>query len=317
MTTRLTNALVGNKLQNVNHGELANTTDLTLGAMGGHLPNFQEFIAQTGYTPRNIRALLLEEPRGYTHLPDRVNRTRVLKSLIEVQANQITGLVRGLTVESSERQISQAGHMFADRTRVTQAQPNVNYTFTERHNAGISKFIMSDIRLLHGDPLTQRPGIFDIVPAGSITTEVLADFATSTVLFYEPDVTGTKVVWAWLAANFFFETSTELESQFDISASLDVPTLSVSTKAFYDQEEGTQRMAQALLTRLIVPSYLNGGPNSRPAFVNGVNAALTAAERGYIEDIKKEAARAGGSVAAGSGTQFNPGGGTPTSTPQS
>lgn len=289
MSTRLNNVMNGNTFSTHGEGQ-APRQDLSIGGMGGFSPDWQQIVGQSGYRPRDIIPILMEAPVGYKYFPDPQRRFNTLKSLVETQFQSVQGLTHGATNEYSEIQVGRSGQLIHDVNRTIITQPEVTFNYRERANAAIHRFFYEETTLLGFDPHTQQIGIVPYIQdTSTIASEAAQNtFGSSVVLYILPDVTRTKVVWAWLALNVTFETSGELESQADVTAALDVPELAIPTKATYDQSEGTRVLAQRMLDNM---PYFNAGPNQRPAFVQNVAANLTADDKGYVEELRKEAAK--------------------------
>lgn len=258
--------------------------DLSKGGQYGFQPDIAAYVSNTGYTPRNLIALLVDPPRGFSFLPNPDKDIAVLKSLVENQSKQITGLRRGMTVESSERAIGGAGHMQSDPTNVTSEISQPTHVWDERHGAPIHAYWEYYIHTLIGDPVTKQPGIMNMVD--NPPDDLLADIFSFTTLYIEPDPLRRKVVAAWLVTNMYPTTSGVLESQMDPTTGSEVPELSIEFRGIPIRSRGVIQMAQNKLDEI---NYVNAGPLQRPAFVDQIAADIRAAENGYREDIARAA----------------------------
>ena len=131
--------------------------DLSKGMLHGHNPEFGNYVSNTGHRPSPIIPFLWEAPRGFDFLPNPEKARSVLKQLMETQAKNITGLRTGYNVEASDRQVTHAGHMHSDPTKVTEEMSVVNYVWDERLYKPIQTFWMHYIRNLIADPVTTQP----------------------------------------------------------------------------------------------------------------------------------------------------------------
>lgn len=263
---------------------LAPQVNLAVDGQYGYQPDHNTYVSNTGYVPQNIIPLLVEAPRGFSMLPDSDQLVATLKSLIETQSKNITGLSRGLTVEAGERQVGGAGHMQRDPNNVTEEQITPTHAYDERYGASISTFWSYVIRNLIADPATKQPGIMNINP--DQVDDLLADMYSFTTLYIEPDPLRRKVVHAWMVTNMFPLTSGIIESTRDLTTGQEVPELSIEFTGLPLQSRGVLEFAQARLDEI---NYVNAGPHQRPSFVDQIQADIKAANNGYAESIQRAA----------------------------
>lgn len=282
--SRLKGTLIDAQAYNQGRDGQTPQIDVSLGGQYGFQPNFGAYVSNTGYTPRNLIPILVEAPRGFQNLPNPQKWVAVLKSLIENQSKNITGLRTGLTVESSERPVGGAGHMQRDPTNVTETMSTPTHVWDERYGRAIHNFWQAYIRNLIAEPITKQPGI---MTGENPPTDQLADIYSFTTLYIEPDPLRRHAVEAWLVTNMFPMTAGELESQMDLTAGAEVPELSIEFAGMPVVSQGTRRFAQSILDEL---NYVNAGPMQRPAFVNAIDANVNAAtQSGYREDLEAAA----------------------------
>lgn len=262
----------------------ARQVDLSLGGQYGYQPNFDAYVSNTGYRPQNIIALLLEAPRGFQFLPNPEKSIAVLKALIENQSKQITGLNRGLEIESSERPFGAGGHQQNDPTNVTETQSTPTHVWDERHGSPVHNFWEYYVRNLIAEPITKQPGFMN--QSEEPPTDHLTDMFTFTTLYIEPDPLRRHVVAAWLSTQMYPTEVPSLESQKDPTTGQDVPEVSIEMNALTMRSRGVDQFAQEILDGL---NYINAGPMQRPSFVENIQADIEAAEQGYRESLNAEA----------------------------
>lgn len=282
MTLNIRDAL----LRGQSHGveSMAPQIDLTKSALHGYHPSFGNYIANTGHRPGQVLPFLLESPRGFNFLPNPDKARSVLKNLMEVQPKSITGLRTGYNVEASDRQITHAGHMHSDPTKVTEEISVVNYAWDERAGKPVQTFWMHFIRNLIADPVTTQPGIMNL--GFGVPTDLMADMYSFTMLFIEPDPLKRFVVEAWLINGMWPTTSGVLESQFDPTAGADVPEISIEFKGTPVSTYAIRQLAQAKLDEM---NWLNAGHQHQPAWVTGPTADVARAEGGWKEGVDNSA----------------------------
>lgn len=268
-------------------GDQASMLDLSMSGQYAYQPNFGAYVNNAGYPPRNLIALLVDPPRGIKYLPDRAKFVAVLKSLIETQSKTITGLRTGLTVESTDRALGTAGHMQSDLSKVTESISQPTHVWDERYGRPIHNFWQYYIRMLMAEPLTQQPGVMNL--AGDVPTDLLPDFYSFTTLYIEPDPLRRGVIEAWMVTNMMPTMTGDLESQLDMESAAGTPEVSIEFKGIPVNSPDIRRYAQEKLNEL---NYVNAGPMQRPAFLDSIQADISAAEKGYMEDVQA-AARSG------------------------
>ena len=268
--------------------------DLSKSALHGYQPQFGNYISNTGHRPSPIIPFLLEAPRGFAFLPSPIKARSVLNQLMTTQAKSITGLRSGYNVEASDRQVSHAGHMHSDPTKVTEEMSVVNYTWDERLGKPIQTFWMHFIRNLIADPVTTQPGIMTL--GYGTPTDMAADMYSFTMLYVEPDPLKRFVVEAWLVNGMWPTTSGVLESQYDPSAGADVPEIAIEFKGTPVSTFGIRQLAQAKLNEI---NWLNAGHQHQPAWVTGPTADVESAEGGWLKGVAAAGER--GTPLAGEG----------------
>lgn len=262
--------------------------DVSLGGQYGYQANHGAFVANTGYTPRNVMSFLVDPPRGYDYLPNKDKSIATLRALIETQSKQITGLRTGLTIEYAERQFSHAGHMISDAQRVTEAMSTPTHVWDERYGRAIHNFWQWHTRMLIGEPGTQQPGLMNV--AATPPDDALLDLYTFGTLYIESDPLRRFVVEAWLVLGMAPTSTGELESQFDVSSSQGVPEISIEFKGIPIVTDGVRAWAQELLDAI---NYVNAGPMQRKSYIDKIAADVLAAQgSNYMNDLKEAAANA-------------------------
>lgn len=261
--------------------------DLSLSGQHGYQHDVTTIPANTGYTPNNLIALLVQPPRGFRYMNDPQKMTATLKSLIETQSKTITGIRRGYNVSTSERAVQGAGLMHRDLTDVTEEISSPTHTYDERYGAAISNYWMYYIRMLMGDPNNKHPGIMNL--SNTPPEDHLVDMYTFTTLYIEPDNLRRKVVDAVMVTNMMPNTSGVIETQYDPTSPREVPELSIEFNGLPVRTMGVLDYAQQKLNEI---QYVNAGPFQRPSFIDDIDATIKAHDSGAMEDIDK-AARSG------------------------
>ena len=282
--TRLADAILSGEFT---EGYSAPMVDLRLGAQQGHAPDLGAFLNNQAYVPRPLIPLLMEAPLGMDYLPDPQFRIAALKSLMETQAKSISGLNSTLTVETAEHIVGNGGEMQEEYTKVSRQRSNPSYTWQNRYGNAIGNYWDEYILMLINDPDTMRPGIAmlaDLPP-----TDLLADMYSFTMLFIEPDPTGTSVVKAFLVTNMFPKNGAETTARREMGSSMETPEVQIEFTGLTQSNLGVRLLAQAMLDNI---RFANSSPMYAPAFLQGISADVAAAGTGYATRVEEMGATA-------------------------
>jgi hypothetical protein len=259
----------------------APVTDLRQGAQMGPSVDYTTWISNTPYVRRNLIALLIEAPTGFQDLENPEIWIGCLKTLVETQPLSITGLNSQVDLTHEEVPVGGAGEMQETPSDSKRTRSTPTFTWAERYNKPISKFLRGWISLLIMDPNTKYPAV--LASKGRALTDILPDYNTMTVLFIEPDPTGTRVVEAWLCANMQPKSTGPIEGSRDLTSPGQKVELSIEFTAFTQVGEGVNMFAQKRLDAL----HLSGmNPNQHKAFINAISPDVEAAVKGYDDTLR-------------------------------
>lgn len=183
------------------YGEGASSGTINLGLAGTRqfavdIPNLA---GNTPYVRRNVIAVLLDAPEFFRYMADTDLLVENLKRLIEVHARTITGLNQTLHVEYAEAPASGSGEVIETVTNVTRERSTPTLTCYELAGRSITRFINLWIRYGLADPNSKVPLV--VTEANLNASQWDQNFASATVLFFEPDPTWSDINAAWLCAN--------------------------------------------------------------------------------------------------------------------
>lgn len=261
--------------------------NLSYGGMDGYAPDLAQWNSHQAYVARNGVFLLIEAPVGFRYLPDPQFWVSSLKSLLETHAKSITGYAAGLEVDFVENSVSGGGEMQQDPTNVTRARTSPSFTFVEKYGRPIATFLYEWITNLVADPDSKVPNIATL--AGATPTDLLADMYTATGLFYEPDPTNTTVLKAWLTTNMMPKTTGDITGKRELSSAMESGEMTIEFTGMSTSSLGVRLFAQALLDSI---NFTNANPNLAPAFVQGINSDVLAANTGYAVGAQNLGAQA-------------------------
>jgi len=218
-------------------------------------------------------AVVLEAPEFFEFMPNKTVLVESLKALIELHAEKIDGLETTLTVETASHELNGSGAVVMDEVvRVTETRAEPTFTFREKLGRSIQRFLNLWIIYGIGDPhnrniprVTQLPG-YDA--NANPWNEAMSG---ATILFFETDITHTRVEAAWLAGGCKPTSDGGVTSRKDLTASGEMKEYSIKFTSLMDTTENAMVIAQTWLDALVRNNF---NVDTLPTFVNGVDADL-------------------------------------------
>jgi hypothetical protein len=249
--------------------------NLAHGAQMGPSVDFRNFVSNAAYVRRHLIPFLIEAPRGFQDLDRPDLYVAALKTLIELHAQSIDGLNAGITVVATETAVGGAGEMQQDPTNVTRARTEPSFVWKEKYGSPVQKFLETWVCDLIMDPNTKAPRV---IAAGVRPADLLPDYYGCTVLFVEPDPTGTKVIRSWLCTNMYPMDGIDVTGRRDITQDMSEQEYTIRFSSMAQLGEGVDNFAQLQLNQLTLAG-LNA--NTQVAFVSQVDADVAAAQVGW------------------------------------
>jgi hypothetical protein len=258
--------------------------DIAKSGQNGPMPNVGAFVGNAAYIRKNVIALLLEAPSGFQYLENPETYVATLRSLVEEQAQSIQGLNSMYEVSFEETPVGGAGEMQEDPSNVTRTRSNPSFTWVEKYGMPISKFLTAWIDQLVMDPATK---FASVVSQDGRPRDLLPDFYTMTVLFFEPDPTFQYVNKAWLCANMAPKTNGDAwQGSRDLTQPGQRSELQIDFTTMTQVGYGVNRLAQKLLNRM---NRAGMNPHLHKAFMNDTTADVAASGNGYADSLDKRA----------------------------
>lgn len=270
---RLTDAILGAK--GYAQHALAPMVDLRNGAQMGPTTDKGAYSSNTAYGRRSIIPFLLEIPTGFRLLHDPDTFTRSLKALVELHPKTIEGLQSTLSVEFMSNPVGGAGEIQEDFTKVTRTPSTPTFTFGEKYGKPVNSLFDIWIRMLMMDPETNYAGI---ISQGNKPTDMLADFASMSMLFVEPDPTHTYAQEAWLCTNMKPKSAGEVVGSRDITQGNQQTDYSIEFTAITQVGLGVKQLGQRYLQAMALGGM---NPHLKPAFLQKSDADVASSDRGY------------------------------------
>lgn len=258
--------------------------DITKSGQNGAMPNLGYFNGNAAYIRKNVIALVLEAPAGFQYLENPDVWVATLRSLFEEQPQSITGLDAQYEVTYEETPVGGAGEMQEDPTNVTRRRSQPSITVVEKYGMPVSKFLTAWIDQLIMEPATKFAGV---VAQGNRPRDLLPDFYTATVLFFEPDPTFQFVNKAWLCANMAPKGNGDVwQGSRDLTQGGQRQEITIEWTALTQVGYGVNRLAQKILNQM---NRAGMNPHMHKAFMDGVTADVAASGNGYADSLDKRA----------------------------
>lgn len=254
--------------------------NLEHGAQMGPSVDFRNFVSNAAYVRRNLIPFLLEAPRGFQDLSRPDLYVGALKALVELHPLNIEGLAAGITVAVTETPVGGAGEMQQDPTNVTRARTEPSFTWKEKYGSPIQKFLESWISQLIMDPNTKMPRV---IAAGVRPSDLLPDYYSMSVLFVEPDPSGTRVIRSWLCMNMFPLEGIEVTGRRNITEDMQEQEYTIRFSSMAQVGEGVDNFAQQMLNSL---TFTGLNANTQASFVQSIDPdVLASANVGWASKL--------------------------------
>lgn len=262
-------------------GMQAPMIDLRMGGQQGYDLALDQWVSNQAYAPKSLICLLVEAPRGFQLLPNPDVHVGTLRSLVELQAQSISGLTATLEVELASTAIGGAGQVQEDFINVTQAVSKPQFKWGEKYGMAVANFMYSWITNLIMDPNTKYPNVITL--GANKPTDTLADLYAATMIFIEPDPTHSKVLKSWLVTNMYPTSSGEITARRDLSTAAETVTHDITFTGISQYGVGVNKFAQTLLDSI---STVGANPQHRASFVDKLSADVAAAKYSYENNVE-------------------------------
>jgi hypothetical protein len=257
----------------------AAVVNLQHGAQMGPSVDFRNFVSNAAYVKRNIIPFLIEAPRGFQDLDRPDLYVGALKALVELHPLSIDGLAAGVTVAVTETPVGGAGEMQQDPTNVTRARTEPSFVWKEKYGSPIQKFLESWITELIMDPNTKTPRV---IAAGVRPSDLLPDYYAMTMLFVEPDPSGTRVIRSWLCVNMFPLEGIDVTGRRNITEDMQEVEYTIRFSSMAQVGEGVDNFAQQMLNSLV---FTGLNANTQAAFVQAIDPNVSTANVGWASSL--------------------------------
>lgn len=261
--------------------------DPTYGGQHGYSPVLAEWVSNQAYVQQHLCCMVLEAPKFFQLMPEPIKWVQTLKSVFEQHVKTIGGFNAGLTAEFDEHPVGGGGEMQQELTDVKRARSEPTFEVTEKYGRPIQTFV--EQWMIYGmmDPESKFAMVSTLAGAGtgvsSKPEDLLADWFTASMLFYEPDPTNQRVMKAWITTNMMPKGTGDITGKRDLTVAKELSNLSIEMTGISQYGVGPRAFAQRLLDGI---NRVNANPSLRPAFIDKINSEVdTANISGYAKGI--------------------------------
>lgn len=223
------------------------------GAIGADGKHYEEWINNHAYVKKQIIPLLLSYPKFFDYMPNKEYWLIAFKSLLESQALKIDGLKSNLIITTEEHATGGDGNMQTEITNTTRERSEPVYTWQERANKTIARFIEAVVLWGYMDPETKSPRVrnfMDVEDYGYIFTP---DYQAGAMMYIEPDIMFREVIDAWMCFNMLFKSAGNSRTgSRDLTQPAEMPTLEVELSAITISTTAVQEFGKKLLSEMSI-----------------------------------------------------------------
>lgn len=275
--TRKTSRLLGDQAFGSQLSAYVN--DPTYGGQGGWSNDYTQWLNNQAYVSKQIFAVCLEAPGFFNYMNNPNKWVEIFRAMFETHVRTIEGLNSGLGVEFDEHPVGGAGEVQHEPTNSRRTQSNPVIGIVDKVGLPFQNFLRCWIQYGIMDPDTKYALASNLATQDRPWT---ADMYTGTVLFVEPDAAHNRVNRAWLCTNMMPHGNGEETGRRDLTAGGELLTLSIEFTALTQVGVGVRALAQAILDQM---NRSNANPYLRPAFIDGVDSDVAAADDTYANTI--------------------------------
>lgn len=263
-------------------GRNALMVDPQYGGAFGHLTDVANYINYTPYLHRNLVPVLLEAPRGFLELSDSALLIATLKALMETGYKSFDGLNATYESQFVGTEFGGGGNIFEVMSDMKMTPSTPTYTFVEREGRPIGTFFDWWRTEFGMDNHTKTP---NIITRGIRVTDLLPDFTTCTMLYFEPTKTWDRIDKAWLCFNMFPKNSAPIEGYRDLNRAGELVEFQVEFTCMHQISEGVNEFAQSILEEI---SLFGANTLKQPSANDQVGAHVSSKKTGFNDQLKRQ-----------------------------
>lgn len=256
------------------------------GQNGGLMTDYPAYVSTTPYVQRNLICKVLAVPRGFDFLPQPEVWREAVKAFFELHPKSIDIGNTKLTVESVETPFGGSGMKLEAPSNVTQGVPEPSFVHVEREGRPFTKMLVGWVTYLIMDPTTKIPRVVTIPANRGKIPDLLPDFIAATCLFFEPNSSFTTVEKAWLITNMYPKETPDEIGKMDRTSAGELLEFTTPFTGLTQVSYGVKVLAQQFLDEMVMSG---ANPNTRPAFIQKVDAYIKDVGTGVKEQLDQAA----------------------------
>jgi hypothetical protein len=256
------------------------------GGMSGFTPDLANFINYTPYLRRNTVPVLVEAPRGFLDVAGGQECIGILKALLETGYKSFEGLNQTLESQFVGTEVGGDGNVMEVISDMKFTQSAPSFAFVEREGRPIGTFIdwwRTDYGM---DPASKTP---NIITKGVSPPDMLPDYYSATMLFFEPTKNWKQIDKAWLCFNMFPKGGANIEGGRDLTRAGELVEFNVEFTCMQEINEGVIRFAQSILETF---SLYGASSFKKNSAWTAVDANVTSKDTGFNDNLRKQTANA-------------------------
>lgn len=266
-------------------GRTATMLNPRYGAISGFTPDLENFINYTPYLHRNTVPVLVEAPRGFMEVAGGSELVAILKALLETGYRSFEGLNQTLESQFVGTDLGD-GNTFEviSDMKITPSAPS--FAFVEREQRPIGTFFdwwRTDYGM---DPASKVP---NCITKGLTPPDMLPDYYSATMLFFEPTKNWQEVDKAWLCFNMFPKNSAEITGYRDLNRAGELVEFNVEFTCMQQVSEGVTEFAQSILETF---SLFGASSFKKRSAWRQVDANVLAQDTGFNDQLRQQTTNA-------------------------
>lgn len=267
-------------------GSKTNALDPVETGQFGFLTNNRSWGHLRYQTKQNIIVAVLDYPRGFDALPNTERWVAMFKAIWEDMATVKEGFNWTVTPTFAESEHGGTGDMHHTMTDMKYTPSEPSTTLKERDGYVIEKFVTSWWKLLGMDPVTKRPGIFELDGVNKDDLVLSSDFAGGVLVAFEASECMRFVNKAQIIYNVQPKDGIESTGSSDKNAEKTIPEYSLTWTGTAVRDRGAEDVARLVLSAMTAN---NLSADNRKAILSDISSKVKAIKAGAQHQIDAEA----------------------------
>lgn len=205
-------------------------------------------------TKQNMFVMVLDYPRGFDALPNPDRWISMFKALIEDLPHRVEGVNWTQTPAWAETEHGGTGDMHHQMTDIKFSPTELSTPVRDREGYVIENFVTGWWNLLGLDPVSKRPGIFELDTVDKDSIVMSSDFSGGVVIAFEASECMRYVHKAQIIYNVQPKEGIESNGIRDLNAEKEIIEHNITWTGTAVRDRGAEEVARSLLTALTATS---------------------------------------------------------------